>query len=101
MLTRESGLTIGDEGGDGCLGDLALCCTEPKKLKPRDEDPDPGSSEGREFQALIRKYMENPTCPVGNTIAALKMETSRGLCLNGVLAGQSACRENNEDVTQH
>lgn len=61
MLARESGLTIGSEGGDGCYGDLAFCCTEPKKLKPRDEDP--GSSEGREFQALIRKYMENPTCP--------------------------------------
>ncbi|EFZ04198.1 glycoside hydrolase family 18 protein [Metarhizium robertsii ARSEF 23] len=42
-------------------GDLAFCCTEPKKLKPRDQDP--GSSEGREFQALIRKYMEKPTCP--------------------------------------
>ncbi|UKZ48214.1 hypothetical protein TrVGV298_002450 [Trichoderma virens] len=61
MMARESGLIIGNEGGDGCYGDLAFCCTEPEKLKPRDEDP--GSSQGREFQALIRKYMENPTCP--------------------------------------
>jgi chitinase len=61
MMARESGLIIGIEGGDGCYGDLAFCCTEPEKLKPRDEDP--GSSQGREFQALIRKYMENPTCP--------------------------------------
>ncbi|KAL6885783.1 chitinase [Trichoderma evansii] len=58
MMARESGLIIGSEGGDGCYGDLAFCCTESEKLKPRDEDP--GSSQGREFQALIRKYMENP-----------------------------------------
>lgn len=61
MLARESGLTLSSEGGDGCYGDLAFCCSEPKKVEPRDTDP--GSSEGREFQALIRKYMENPSCP--------------------------------------
>ncbi|KAM3546463.1 hypothetical protein ARSEF1564_000738 [Beauveria bassiana] len=61
MLARESGLVVGNEGGDGCYGDLAFCCSESQKQEPRSEDP--GSSEGREFQALIRKYMENPTCP--------------------------------------
>ncbi|KAM3501935.1 hypothetical protein MY11210_009225 [Beauveria gryllotalpidicola] len=61
MLARESGLTISSEGGDGYYGHLAFCCSEPKKAEPRDTDP--GSSGGRELQALLRKYMENPTCP--------------------------------------
>ncbi|KAG6006481.1 hypothetical protein E4U21_007025 [Claviceps maximensis] len=62
MLAQENSVTVKDTDTYGCLGHTAFCCSEPqkKKIEPRD---DPGASEGREFQTLIRKYGENPTCP--------------------------------------
>lgn len=61
-IALESGLTIGNEGGDGCFGDLAYCCAEPVPVKPR-HDGDTGSAQAKEFRTLLEKYMENPTCP--------------------------------------
>ncbi|EFY94032.1 glycoside hydrolase family 18 protein [Metarhizium robertsii ARSEF 23] len=60
-LSVESGLTV---DGDGCYGNVAFCCPEPAPptTKPSRRD-DFGSTQAKEFELLMQKYMENPTCP--------------------------------------
>lgn len=61
-IALENGLTIGNAGGDGCFGDMAYCCSASESSKPRNDD-DFGSFQAKEFRILMKKYMENPTCP--------------------------------------
>ncbi|KAK2763376.1 glycosylhydrolase family 18-9 [Colletotrichum kahawae] len=50
---------------NGCFGGARAYCCEPPKavVVPRGDDDPFGGNQNKEFQLLLEKYMENPTCP--------------------------------------
>ncbi|KAK8135001.1 hypothetical protein PG984_007013 [Apiospora sp. TS-2023a] len=61
-LATEAG---GPDRTGGCFGGARAFCCEPAKPKvvPRQDDDPFGGKQNKEFQLLLEKYMENPTCP--------------------------------------
>ncbi|KAM7214825.1 hypothetical protein V8F06_009815 [Rhypophila decipiens] len=83
-------------GSSGCFGGAwAYCCKPPAPtIVPRGDDDPFGGKQNKEFQTLLEKYMENPTCPAtvlvvdpGNTFSnmkrSLEMEAAEYRILNG------------------
>ncbi|KAK2035450.1 hypothetical protein LX32DRAFT_647515 [Colletotrichum zoysiae] len=80
---------------NGCFGGArAYCCDPPKPVVPRGDDDPFGGQQNKEFQLLLEKYMENPTCPATilrpklgdmftNVKRSLEFESSRTRALEG------------------
>ncbi|KAI5455806.1 chitinase [Mariannaea sp. PMI_226] len=62
-LALEDGLNDSLEAKAGCFGDLAFCCSKKSDLIPRGDDDGFGSSQAKQFRALVDAYLDNPTCP--------------------------------------
>ncbi|KAL0940480.1 glycosylhydrolase family 18-9 [Colletotrichum truncatum] len=80
---------------NGCFGGArAYCCEPPKPIVPRGDDDPFGGKQNKEFQLLLEKYMENPTCPATilrpklgdmftNVKRSLEFEASQARTLQG------------------